>query len=54
MDEGASERQAVMPLALVITGAPNATLYVAESDDPEAARAEMEPVSGTDGVGADG
>jgi hypothetical protein len=34
MDEGASERQAVMPLALVITGAPNATLYVAESDDP--------------------
>ncbi len=45
MDEGAIERQAVMPLALVITGALNAAaLYVAEADDPEAARAEMEPV----------
>ena len=45
MDEGAIERQTVMPLALVITGALNhAALYVAEADDPEAARAEMEPV----------
>jgi hypothetical protein len=47
MDEGAIEPQPVMPLALVITGALNhAALYVAEADDPEAARAEMEPVLG--------
>lgn len=45
MDAEAIERQPVMPLALVITGALNAAaLYVAESDDPQAARAEMEPV----------
>jgi AcrR family transcriptional regulator len=45
MDAGAIERQPVMPLAHVITGALNAAaLYVTEADDPEAARAEMDPV----------
>jgi AcrR family transcriptional regulator len=45
MDAGAIERQPVMALAHVITGALDAAaLYVAESDDPEAARKEMEPV----------
>jgi AcrR family transcriptional regulator len=45
MDAGAIERQPVMPLAHVIIGALNAAaLYVAEADDPEAARVEMDPV----------
>ena len=45
MDAGAIERQPVMPLAHVITGAMDAAaLYVAESDDPQAARKEMDPV----------
>jgi AcrR family transcriptional regulator len=45
MDEGAIDRQPVMALAHVITGALDAAaLYVAESDDPEQARKEMEPV----------
>jgi AcrR family transcriptional regulator len=45
MDSGAIERQPVMALAHVITGALNsAALYVAEADDPETARAEMDPV----------
>lgn len=45
MDSGAIERQPVLPLALVVTGALNAAaMYVAEADDPVAARREMEPV----------
>jgi AcrR family transcriptional regulator len=45
MDARAIERQPVMPLAHVITGAMDAAaLYVAESDDPQAARKEMDPV----------
>lgn len=45
MDSGAVERQPVMALAHVITGALDAAaLYVAEADDPQAARKEMEPV----------
>jgi AcrR family transcriptional regulator len=45
MDAGAIERQPVMALAHVITGALDAAaLYVAESDDPQAARVEMDPV----------
>jgi AcrR family transcriptional regulator len=45
MDAGAILRQPVMPVAHVVTGALDAAaLYVAEADDPEAARQEMEPV----------
>jgi AcrR family transcriptional regulator len=45
MDAGAIERQPVMALAHVITGALNAAaLYVAEAEDRAAARAEMDPV----------
>jgi AcrR family transcriptional regulator len=45
MDTGAIERQPVMPLAHVITGALDAAaLYVAEADDPHAAKDEMVPV----------
>jgi AcrR family transcriptional regulator len=45
MEEGAIERQPVMALAHVITGALDAAaLYVAEADDPQAARKEMDPV----------
>jgi AcrR family transcriptional regulator len=45
MEAGAIEKQPVMALAHVITGALDAAaLYVAEADDPEAARKEMEPV----------
>jgi AcrR family transcriptional regulator len=45
MDEGAIARQPLMPLAHVITGALDAAaLYVAEADDPVAARKEMDPV----------
>ena len=45
MDTGAIERQPVMPLAHVITGAlDSAALYVAEAEDPQAARKEMDPV----------
>jgi AcrR family transcriptional regulator len=45
MDAGAIERQPVMALAHVITGALDAAaLYVAEADDPLEARKEMEPV----------
>src|SRR5205823_11568387 len=45
MDGGAIERQPVMPLAHVITGAlDSAALYVAEAEDPQAARKEMDPV----------
>jgi AcrR family transcriptional regulator len=45
MDAGAIERQPVMALAHVITGALDAAaLYVAEADDPQAAREEMDPV----------
>jgi AcrR family transcriptional regulator len=45
MDAGAIERQPLMPLAHVTMGALDAAaLYVAESDDPAAARKEMEPV----------
>jgi AcrR family transcriptional regulator len=45
MDSGAIEEQPLMPLALVITGAlNNAALYVAEADDPNEAREEMNPV----------
>jgi AcrR family transcriptional regulator len=45
MEAGAIERQPVMALAHVITGALDAAaLYVAEADDPEAARIEMDPV----------
>jgi len=45
MDEGAIERQPVMPLAHVLSGAMNyAALYVTEAEDPVAARAEMDPV----------
>ncbi|HEY2603233.1 MAG TPA: TetR/AcrR family transcriptional regulator [Thermoleophilaceae bacterium] len=45
MDAGAIARQPVMPLAHVLTGALDAAaLYVAESDDPETARTEMDPV----------
>jgi AcrR family transcriptional regulator len=45
MDEGAIARQPVMALAHVITGALDAAaLYVAEADDPLAARKEMDPV----------
>jgi AcrR family transcriptional regulator len=45
MDAGAIERQPLMPLAHLITGALDAAaLYVAEADDPVAARKEMDPV----------
>jgi AcrR family transcriptional regulator len=45
MDAGAIERQPLMPLAHVITGAlDSAALYVAEAEDPQAARKEMDPV----------
>jgi AcrR family transcriptional regulator len=45
MDAGAIARQPVMPLAHTITGAlDGAALYVAEADDPAAARKEMDPV----------
>ncbi|HEX6460938.1 MAG TPA: TetR/AcrR family transcriptional regulator [Thermoleophilaceae bacterium] len=45
MEAGVIARQPVMALAHVITGALDAAaLYVAESDDPEAARKDMEPV----------
>jgi AcrR family transcriptional regulator len=45
MEAGEIERQPVMPVAHVITGALDAAaLYVADADDPEAARREMEPV----------
>jgi AcrR family transcriptional regulator len=45
MESGSIERQPLMPLAHTIMGALDAAaLYVAEADDPEAARAEMEPV----------
>lgn len=45
MDVGAIERQPLMPLAHTITGAlDGAALYVAEADDPTAARKEMDPV----------
>ena len=45
MDAGVIERQPVMALAHVITGALDAAaLYVAEADDPLEARKEMEPV----------
>jgi AcrR family transcriptional regulator len=45
MDAGAIERQPVMALAHVITGALDAAaLYVAEAEDPRAAREEMDPV----------
>jgi AcrR family transcriptional regulator len=45
MDSGAIERQPVLALAHVITGALDAAaLYVAEADDPQAAREEMDPV----------
>lgn len=45
MDAGEIERQPVMAVAHVITGALDAAaLYVAEADDPAAARKEMEPV----------
>ncbi|HEY7629648.1 MAG TPA: TetR/AcrR family transcriptional regulator [Thermoleophilaceae bacterium] len=45
MDEGAIARQPLMPLAHVITGALDAAaLYVAEADDPVAARKQMDPV----------
>jgi hypothetical protein len=39
------EQQPLMPLAHTIMGALDAAaLYVAEADDPETARKEMEPV----------
>jgi AcrR family transcriptional regulator len=45
MEAGSIERQPLMPLAHTIMGALDAAaLYVAEAEDPEAARAEMEPV----------
>jgi AcrR family transcriptional regulator len=45
MDAGAIARQPVMALAHVITGALDAAaLYVAEAEDPQAARKEMDPV----------
>jgi hypothetical protein len=45
MEDGAIAQQPLMALAHVITGALDAAaLYVAESDDPEAARREMDPV----------
>jgi AcrR family transcriptional regulator len=45
MDAGAIERQPLMPLAHVTLGALDAAaLYVAEADDPMAARKEMDPV----------
>jgi AcrR family transcriptional regulator len=45
MDAGAIERQPLMPLAHVTMGALDAAaLYVAEADDPKAARKEMDPV----------
>jgi AcrR family transcriptional regulator len=45
MEAGAIERQPPMPLAHVMMGALDAAaLYVAEADDPEAARTEMDPV----------
>jgi len=45
MEAGAIARQPVMPLAHVITGALDAAaLYVADADDPVAARKEMDPV----------
>jgi AcrR family transcriptional regulator len=45
MDAGAIEKQPLMPLAHVTMGALDAAaLYVAESDDPQLARKEMDPV----------
>jgi AcrR family transcriptional regulator len=45
MEVGAIEEQPLMPLAHVTMGALDAAaLYVAEADDPEAARKEMDPV----------
>jgi AcrR family transcriptional regulator len=45
MNDGTIASQPVLPLAHVITGALDAAaLYVAEADDPQAAREEMEPV----------
>jgi AcrR family transcriptional regulator len=47
MDAGAIERQPVMPLAHVVMGAlDEAALYVAEAENPAAARDEMERVLG--------
>jgi AcrR family transcriptional regulator len=45
MEVGAIEKQPLMPLAHVTMGALDAAaLYVAEANDPEAARKEMDPV----------
>ena len=45
MEAGAIEQQPLMPLAHVVMGALDAAaLYVAEAQDPEAARKEMDPV----------
>jgi AcrR family transcriptional regulator len=45
MDAGLLRRQPVRPLALVLLGAVDeAALYIANAEDPNAARAEMEPV----------
>jgi AcrR family transcriptional regulator len=45
MEAGAIERQPLMALAHTLMGALDAAaLYVAEADDPEAARKEMDPV----------
>lgn len=45
MEAGVIDRQPVIALAHVVMGALDAAaLYVAESDDPEAARKDMEPV----------
>ena len=47
METGVIDRQPVTALAHVLMGALDAAaLYVAESDDPEAARKDMEPVLG--------
>jgi len=47
MEAGAIAEQPLMPLAHVTMGALDAAaLYVAEADDPAAARKEMEPVLG--------
>jgi AcrR family transcriptional regulator len=45
MDAGLLRGQPVRPLALVLLGAVDeAALYIANAEDPDAARAEMEPV----------
>jgi len=45
MDAGLLRRQNVRPLALVLLGAVDeAALYIANADDPNLARTEMEPV----------